>query len=85
MKERIRSAAKQVPPTLCEILFTNFNVWLNCKGEQVALLAKELAEQGISAGELQAFLSKCLSLKEKETNYLSGFLRFGGYVAFRFC
>lgn len=58
-EERIRSAAKQVPiDTLRDIIYQFQRVIESRKGEQIQLLAKELAEQGISAEDLQAFLSK---------------------------
>lgn len=58
-EERIRSAAKQVPlHSLRDIVYQFQKVIESRKGEQVDSLAKELAEQGISAEELQAFLNK---------------------------
>ncbi|MFA0087098.1 hypothetical protein BCU70_15370 [Vibrio sp. 10N.286.49.C2] len=57
-EERIRSAAKQVPiHVLKDIVYQFQRVIESRKGEQVQSLAKELAEQGISAEELQAFLA----------------------------
>lgn len=58
-EERIRSAAKQVPLyILRDIVYQFQRVIESRKGEQVELMAKELAEQGISAEELQKFLDK---------------------------
>lgn len=58
-EERIRSAAKQVPLyILRDIVYQFQRVIESRKGEQVGLMAKELAEQGISAEELQKFLDK---------------------------
>ncbi len=58
-EERIRSAAKQVPLyILRDIVYQFQRVIESRKGEQVELMAKELAEQGISAEELQEFLDK---------------------------
>ena len=58
-EERIRSAAKQVPlPVLRDIIYQFQRVVELRKVEQVQLLAKELAEQGISAEELTDFLAK---------------------------
>lgn len=57
-EERIRSAAKQVPiHVLKDIVYQFQRVIESRKGEQVQSLAKELAEQGISAEELQEFLA----------------------------
>lgn len=57
--ERIRSAAKQVPlPVLRDLVYQFEQVIQSRKGEQVELLAKELAAQGISADELRDFLNK---------------------------
>ncbi len=57
--ERIRSAAKQVPLAVLRDLVYQFEqVIQSRKGEQVELLAKELASQGISADELRDFLNK---------------------------
>ncbi len=58
-EERIRSAAKQVPLELLRDLVFQFQrVIESRKDEQVIELAKQLSEQGISADELAAFLSK---------------------------
>jgi len=58
-EERIRSAAKQVPLyMLRDIVYQFQKVIESRKGEQVELMAKELADQGISADELQQFLGK---------------------------
>lgn len=58
-EERIRSAAKQVPIyILRDIVYQFQKVIESRKGEQVEILAKELAEQGISAEELQKYLDK---------------------------
>ncbi|OIQ25002.1 hypothetical protein [uncultured Vibrio sp.] len=57
--ERIRSAAKQVPvDVLSDIVFQFQQVIESRKGEKVQLLAKQLAEQGISPEELQAYLNR---------------------------
>ncbi|EHV5552775.1 hypothetical protein K0W38_004032 [Vibrio vulnificus] len=56
-EERIRSAAKQVPlHTLRDIVYQFQQVIDSRKGEQVESMAKELAQQGISADELLAYL-----------------------------
>ncbi|MDW2149697.1 hypothetical protein R7Q48_24165 [Vibrio sp. 378] len=56
---RIRSAAKQVPlPILRDIVYQFQQVIESRKGEQVELLAKDLAQQGISADELLAYRNK---------------------------
>ncbi|MEJ3634566.1 H-NS-like global regulator TsrA [Vibrio vulnificus] len=58
-EERIRSAAKQVPlHTLRDIVYQFQQVINSRKGEQVESMAKELAQQGISADELLAYLQK---------------------------
>ncbi len=58
-EERIRSAAKQVPlNTLRDIVYQFQQVIKSRKNEQVEAIAKELAEHGISAEELQLFLNK---------------------------
>ena len=50
---------KQVPlHTLRDIIYQFQQVVESRKGEQVQQIAKELADQGISAEELQAFLNK---------------------------
>ncbi|MDE1235536.1 hypothetical protein [Vibrio aestuarianus] len=57
--ERIRSAAKQVPlPVLRDLMFQFQHVIESRKGEQVEIMAKELAKQGISAEELLNYLNK---------------------------
>jgi len=57
--ERIRSAAKQVPlPVLRDLVYQFQQVIDSRKHEQVDLLAKELAKQGISADELLSYLNK---------------------------
>ncbi|AGU58731.1 hypothetical protein DEB41_01180 [Vibrio anguillarum] len=57
--ERIRSAAKQVPlPVLRDLVFQFQQVIEARKGEQVEIMAKELAKQGISAEELLTYLNK---------------------------
>ncbi|MCE0493590.1 H-NS-like global regulator TsrA [Vibrio salinus] len=57
--ERIRSAAKQVPlPILRDLVYQFDQVIQSRKSEQVDLLAKELADQGISPDELRDFLNK---------------------------
>lgn len=56
-EERIRSAANQVPlHTLRDIVYQFQQVIDSRKGEQVESMAKELAQQGISAEELLAYL-----------------------------
>jgi hypothetical protein len=56
-EERIQSAAKQVPlHMLRDIVYQFQRVIESRKGEQVELMAKEIAEQGISAEELRTFL-----------------------------
>ncbi|MDG3086710.1 hypothetical protein P7F88_11600 [Vibrio hannami] len=58
-EERIRSAAKQVPlHMLRDIVYQFQQVIESRKGEQVQVLAEELAKDGISVDELKAFLSK---------------------------
>ncbi|WP_047049711.1 hypothetical protein [Vibrio mexicanus] len=57
--ERIQSAAKQVPlPLLRDMVFQFQQVIEARKDEQVDLMAKQLADQGISAEELAAFLKR---------------------------
>jgi len=57
--ERVRSAAKQVPlPVLRDLVYQFQQVIDSRKGEQVDLLAKQLALQGISAEELMNYLKK---------------------------
>ncbi|MGY2575562.1 H-NS-like global regulator TsrA [Vibrio sp. C8] len=57
--ERVRSAAKQVPlPVLRDLVYQFQQVIDSRKGEQVDLLAKQLAQQGISAEELMSYLKK---------------------------
>ncbi len=57
--ERVRSAAKQVPlPILRDLVYQFQQVIDSRKGEQVDLLAKQLADQGISAEELMKYLNK---------------------------
>ncbi|HAS6235475.1 TPA: hypothetical protein RQJ36_004076 [Vibrio vulnificus] len=56
-EERIRSAAKQVPLHVLRDIVYQFQQVINSrKGEQVESMAKELAEQGISADELLDYL-----------------------------
>ncbi|MDN3679635.1 hypothetical protein QWZ04_04755 [Vibrio tapetis subsp. quintayensis] len=56
-EERIRSAAKQVPlANLRDIVYQFQKVIESRKGEQVQGIADELAEKGISAEELKAFI-----------------------------
>ncbi|MGR2952246.1 H-NS-like global regulator TsrA [Vibrio vulnificus] len=56
-EERIRSAAKQVPLHVLRDIVYQFQQVINSrKGEQIESMAKELAEQGISADELLAYL-----------------------------
>ncbi|EJB5271424.1 hypothetical protein V4T45_003927 [Vibrio vulnificus] len=58
-EERIRSAAKQVPLHVLRDIVYQFQQVINSrKGEQVESMAKELAQQGISADELLAYLQK---------------------------
>lgn len=55
--ERIRSAAKQVPlHMLRDIVYQFQQVVEDRKGEEVASIAKTIAEQGISAEELKKYL-----------------------------
>lgn len=57
--ERIQSAAKQVPLHILRDLVYQFeHVIESRKNEQVDILAKELAAQGISAEELLNYLNK---------------------------
>ncbi|ENM5742882.1 MULTISPECIES: H-NS-like global regulator TsrA [Vibrio] len=57
--ERIRSAAKQVPITVLRDLVYQFQQVIESrKGEQVEIMAKQLAQQGISAEELLNYLQK---------------------------
>ncbi|MBD0787832.1 hypothetical protein HUO09_15885 [Vibrio sp. Y2-5] len=57
--ERVRSAAKQVPlPVLRDLVYQFQQVIDSRKGEQVDLLAKQLAQQGISAEDLMSYLKK---------------------------
>ncbi|MBF9002019.1 MULTISPECIES: H-NS-like global regulator TsrA [Vibrio] len=56
--ERVRSAAKQVPISILRDLVYQFQQVIDSrKDEQVGVLAKELAEQGISADELLKYLN----------------------------
>ncbi|ANW24393.1 hypothetical protein BA953_09275 [Vibrio coralliilyticus] len=55
--ERIRSAAKQVPlHMLRDIVYQFQQVVEDRKGEEIASIAKTIAEQGISAEELKKYL-----------------------------
>lgn len=57
--ERVRSAAKQVPlPVLRDLVYQFQQVIDSRKGEQVDLLAKQLAQQGISAEDLLNYLNR---------------------------
>lgn len=57
--ERIRSAAKQVPISVLRDLVYQFQQVIDSrKNEQVDVLAKELAQQGISAEDLLKYLNK---------------------------
>ncbi|MFV0449356.1 MAG: hypothetical protein ACK5MF_13020 [Vibrio sp.] len=57
--ERVRSAAKQVPlPVLRDLVYQFQQVIDSRKGEQVDLLAKQLAQQGISAEDLLKYLNR---------------------------
>lgn len=57
--ERIRSAAKQVPLTVLRDLVYQFEQVIESrKNEQVEILAKNLADQGISAEELLNYLNR---------------------------
>ena len=57
--ERIRSAAKQVPISVLRDLVYQFQQVIDSrKNEQVDILAKELAQQGISAEELLKYLNR---------------------------
>lgn len=58
-EERIRSAAKQVPlDKLRDLVYQFQQVIESRKGERVQLIARDMAEQGISAEELKVFLNK---------------------------
>ena len=55
--ERIRSAAKQVPLNMLrDIIFQFQQVIEDRKGEEVASIAKSIAEQGIFVDELKQYL-----------------------------
>ena len=55
--ERIRSAAKQVPlHMLRDIVYQFQQVVEDRKGEEIASIAKTIAEQGISAEDLKKYL-----------------------------
>lgn len=55
--ERIRSAAKQVPLHMLRDIVYQFQQVIEArKDEQVELLAKSIAEQGISVEELKKYL-----------------------------
>lgn len=57
--ERVRSAAKQVPlPILRDLVYQFQQVIDSRKDEQVDQMAKQLAQQGISAEELMKYLNK---------------------------
>jgi len=57
--ERVRSAAKQVPlPVLRDLVYQFQQVIESRKDEQVDLMAKKLAQQGISAEDLMKYLNK---------------------------
>ncbi len=57
--ERVRSAAKQVPlPVLRDLVYQFQQVIESRKDEQVDLMAKQLAQQGISAEDLMKYLNK---------------------------
>jgi len=57
--ERVRSAAKQVPlPVLRDLVYQFQQVIDSRKDEQVDQMAKQLAQQGISAEELMKYLNK---------------------------
>ncbi len=57
--ERVRSAAKQVPlPVLRDLVYQFQQVIESRKDEQVDLMAKKLAQQGISAEDLVKYLNK---------------------------
>ncbi len=57
--ERVRSAAKQVPlPVLRDLIYQFQQVIESRKDEQVDLMAKKLAQQGISAEDLMKYLNK---------------------------
>ena len=56
--ERIQSAAKQVPvPILRDIMYHFQQVIATRKDEQVGILAKQIADQGISVDELTQYLA----------------------------
>ncbi|KOO02930.1 H-NS-like global regulator TsrA [Vibrio nereis] len=55
--ERIRSAAKQVPLHMLRDIVYQFQQVIEArKDEQVELMAKSIAEQGISVEDLQKYL-----------------------------
>ncbi|KII78648.1 hypothetical protein [Vibrio renipiscarius] len=55
--ERIQSAAKQVPVAVLRDMIYHFQqVILSRKDEQVDILAKQIADQGISVEELKLYL-----------------------------
>ena len=55
--ERIRSAAKQVPLNMLrDIIFQFQQVIEDRKGQEVASIAKSIAEQGIFVDELKQYL-----------------------------
>ncbi|GAA5648061.1 MULTISPECIES: H-NS-like global regulator TsrA [Vibrio] len=57
--ERIRSAAKQVPLHMLRDIVYQFQQVIDArKGEEVDMLAQQLKEQGITAEELKAYLSR---------------------------
>jgi hypothetical protein len=57
--ERIKSAAKQVPvPVLRDLIYQFQQVIESRKSEQVDIMAKKLADQGITAEELLNYLNK---------------------------
>jgi flagellar hook-length control protein FliK len=57
--ERIRSAARQVPlPILRDLIYQFGEVIESRKSEEVEIMAKDIAAQGISAEELLNYLNK---------------------------
>ncbi len=57
--ERIRSAAKNVPLHMLRDIVFQFQQVIDArKDEQVEIMAKQIAEQGISVDDLKAYLAK---------------------------
>ncbi|MFB9137302.1 hypothetical protein M1D72_07355 [Vibrio sp. AK197] len=57
--ERIRSAAKNVPLHMLRDIVFQFQQVIDArKDEQVEIMAKQIAEQGISVDDLKAYLAQ---------------------------